>query len=262
MSEKDLLVLLTNDDGGRAPGLQSLKREMEAIARVVMVAPDEERSAASHALTIHDPIRVMEISENNYLLTGTPADCVIFALRKLMPRSPDLVLSGINSGPNLGDDILYSGTVAAAREAALYGIPAVAVSLVAKGEDLDYGPAARFIRDLVEEFYPDQTPRGTALNISIPQGQPAAYRFTRQGSKRAWSSIEEKKDPRGRRCYWIGRDESEVLLEADTDYRAISDGVVSITPLQHDQTDYRSLKLFGENTAGSLLRIGSTDPGP
>ena len=153
---------------------------------------------------------------------------LIFALRKLMPRSPDLVISGINSGPNLGDDILYSGTVAAAREAALYGIPAVAVSLVAKGEDLDYGPAARFIRDLVKEFYPERTPRGTALNVNIPQGQPGAYRFTRQGSKRAWSSIEEKRDPRGRRYYWIGRDESEVLVEADTDYQAINDGVVSL----------------------------------
>ena len=262
MSEKDLLVLLTNDDGGRAPGLQSLKREMEATARVVMVAPDEERSAASHALTIHDPIRVMEVSENNYLLTGTPADCVIFALRKLMPRSPDLVISGINSGPNLGDDILYSGTVAAAREAALYGIPAVAVSLVGKGEVLDYGPAARFIRNLVKEFYPERTPRGIALNVNIPQGQPSAYRFTRQGSKRAWSSIEEKKDPRGRRNYRIGRDESEVLLEADTDYQAINDGIVSITPLQHDQTDYRTLKLLGENTTDELLHVGSPDPNP
>ncbi len=262
MSEKELLVLLTNDDGGRAPGLQSLKREMETTASVVMVAPDEERSAASHALTIHDPIRVMEVSENNYLLTGTPADCVIFALRKLMPRSPDLVISGINSGPNLGDDILYSGTVAAAREAALYGIPAVAVSLVAKGEDLDYGPAARFIRDLVKEFYPERTPRGTALNVNIPQGQPGAYRFTRQGSKRAWSSIEEKRDPRGRRYYWIGRDESEVLVEADTDYQAINDGVVSITPLQHDQTDYRALKILSENTADELLQVASPDAGP
>ena len=262
MSEKELLVLLTNDDGGRAPGLQSLKREMETTASVVMVAPDEERSAASHALTIHDPIRVMEVSENNYLLTGTPADCVIFALRKLMPRFPDLVISGINSGPNLGDDILYSGTVAAAREAALYGIPAVAVSLVAKGEDLDYGLAARFIRDLVKEFYPERTPRGTALNVNIPQGQPGAYRFTRQGSKRAWSSIEEKRDPRGRRYYWIGRDESEVLVEADTDYQAINDGVVSITPLQHDQTDYRALKILSENTADELLHVASPDAGP
>ena len=262
MSEKDLLVLLTNDDGGRAPGLQSLKQEMETIARVVTVAPDEERSAASHALTIHDPIRVMEVSENDYMLTGTPADCVIFALRKLMPQSPDLVISGINSGPNLGDDILYSGTVAAAREAALYGIPAVAVSLVAKGQDLDYGPAACFVRDLVKAFYPDRTPRGTALNVNIPVGKPDAYRFTRQGSKRAWSSIEKKKDPRGRRYYWIGRDEGEVLLEADTDYQAINDGVVSITPLQHDQTDYRTLKLLGETTTDALLHGSSEDPGP
>lgn len=262
MSKEDLLVLLTNDDGGRAPGLQSLKREMETTARVVTVAPDEERSAASHSLTIHDPIRLIEVSEDDYTLTGTPADCVIFALRKLMLRSPDLVISGINSGPNLGDDVLYSGTVAAAREAALYGIPAVAVSLVGKGEDLDYGPAARFIRDLVKEFYPDRTPRGTALNVNIPPGKPGAYRFTRQGSKRAWSSIEEKMDPRGRRYYWIGRDESEVLVESDTDYQAISDGVVSITPLQHDQTDYRTLKLLGNNTTDALLRAGSSDPSP
>ena len=133
---------------------------------------------------------------------------------------------------------------------------------MAKGEDLDYGPAARFIRDLVKEFYPERTPRGTALNVNIPQGQPGAYRFTRQGSKRAWSSIEEKRDPRGRRYYWIGRDESEVLVEADTDYQAINDGVVSITPLQHDQTDYRALKILSENTADELLQVASPDAGP
>ena len=261
MNVKDLLVLLTNDDGGRAPGLQCLKRELETVAKVVVVAPEEERSASSHALTIHDPIRLIEVDEKNYMLTGTPVDCVIFALRKLMSQSPDLVISGINSGPNLGDDILYSGTVAAAREAALYGVPAVAVSLVAQGEDIDYEPAACFIRNLVEEFYPDRIPRGIALNVNIPQGHPSAYRFTRQGSKRAWSSIEEKKDPRGRRYYWIGRDESEVLLEADTDYQAINDGVVSITPLQHDQTDYRTLKLLEETATDELLDVVNPDSG-
>lgn len=247
MNSQGLLILLTNDDGAEAPGLLALKEELSPLGELLVMAPSEERSAVSHGLTIHHPIRVREISERHYALTGTPVDCVLFAVRKLLPRVPDLVVSGINQGPNLGDDILYSGTVAAAREAALYRIPALAVSLVTEGENPDYSAAAGWVHRLIQELYPDRLPAGTFLNVNIPEGEPRQYRFTRQGSKLVASSIEEKSDPRGRSYYWIGPDESEWVVEADTDYQAIRDQVVSITPLQRDQTDYRTLKWYREN---------------
>ena len=244
MNERELLVLVTNDDGVEAKGLLSVKKELADLGRVVVVAPAEERSAVSHGLTIHHPIRVWETSENHYALTGTPVDCVLFAIRKLLPRLPDLVVSGINSGPNLGDDILYSGTVAAAREAALYRIPALAVSLATRKEQPDYEPCARFVHWLIGEFFPDRMPQGSFLNVNFPEGNLEGYRFTRQGSKLAASSVQRKSDPRGRSYYWIGPDESQWIIEADTDYQAIKDRMASITPLQRDQTDYRTLKWY------------------
>ena len=246
MSEQDLLVLATNDDGVEAKGLRAVKEELADLGTVVVVAPAEERSAVSHGLTIHHPIRVREISENHYALTGTPVDCVLFAIRKILPRLPDLVVSGINRGPNLGDDILYSGTVAAAREAALYRIPALAVSLVTRSEKPDYGPAAGCVHWLINDFHPDRIPEGAFLNVNFPEGDLGGYRFTRQGTKLVASSVQEKSDPRGHRYYWIGPDESQWVVEGDTDYQAIEDGMVSITPLQRDQTDYRALKWYKE----------------
>lgn len=243
---EQLLILLTNDDGAESVGLRALKQELDSLGKLVVVAPAEERSAVSHALTIHQPIRVREIEEDHYSLTGTPVDCVLFAVRKLLPRLPDLVLSGINNGPNLGDDILYSGTVAAAREAALYRVPALAVSLVTRNENPNFSPAAAFIKKIVQELYPGRIPQGSFLNVNIPEGDPRDYRFTRQGSKLVASSIQEKSDPRGRTYYWIGPDESEWVVEADTDYQAIKDRVVSITPLQRDQTDYRTLRWYNK----------------
>lgn len=242
MKDRDLLILLTNDDGVEAQGLMSLKQELAAFGRVVVVAPYEERSAVSHGLTIHQPLRILELSADYYALTGNPADCVIFAVQKLLPRLPDLVVSGINHGPNLGDDVLYSGTVAGAREAAVHLIPAMAVSLVTRGASPDFRPAARFACRILRDLFPEHIVPGVFLNVNVPEGDPGEYRFTRQGSKRASSSIQEKRDPRGRTYYWIGRDESEWLVEADTDYQAVRDDVVSVTPLQRDQTDYSSLK--------------------
>ena len=244
MGMKGLSLLLTNDDGVGAKGLLALKAELSPlVGSIKVVAPDEERSGVSQGLTIHRPIRVIEVEQDHYALTGTPADCVIFALRKLLPSWPDLVVSGINHGPNLGDDVIYSGTVAAAREALLHGIPAIAVSMVSGDDsDMDFGAAARFIGGLIEELYP--LPKGTFLNVNIPDGNPATYRFTRQGNKAVAGSIEEKEDPRGRKYYWIGPDESQWIVEADTDYEAIREGIVSVTPLQRDQTDYKVLKSY------------------
>ena len=251
MKRRKLTLLLTNDDGVRAEGLLALRSEMAGLGRPIVVAPDEERSGVSHGLTIHHPIRVSKIDADRYSLTGTPADCVLFAIQKL-GCTPDLVISGINHGPNLGDDILYSGTVAAAREGSLYGVPSVAVSLVVAELGSDFGPAARFVRELIHEFYPDRFSDGCFLNINVPPGNPQTYRFTRQGSKLPAGSVEEKQDPRGRKYYWIGRDESRWVLGAGTDYRAVREGFISITPLQRDQTDYRTLKWYA----------GQTDPTP
>ncbi len=246
MIQQDWLILLTNDDGAEARGLLTLKAELAVLGSVVVVAPHDERSAVSHGLTIHHPIRTIKIAKNHFALTGTPADCVIFAIRKLLPRPPDLVISGINRGANLGDDIIYSGTVAGAREAANYNIPSIAASLVTRDQVPNYRPAGRFLQRIIPELVRDRIPGGTFLNINIPKGRPNHSRFTRQGSKLATSSIEEKKDPRGRKYYWISRDEIQWTPEPDTDYQAILDQTVSITPLQKDQTDYRTLKRYGE----------------
>lgn len=250
MEKPELLILLTNDDGAEARGLLALQEELKNLGRVIVVAPAEERSAVSHALTIHMPIRLIELAADHFALTGTPADCVLFAIRKLLPRPPDLVVSGINHGPNLGDDILYSGTVAGAREAALHSVPAVAVSHLNGRSEIDFEPAARYSVELIRKLYADKIPAGTYLNINLPSGKPRGFRFTRQGSRRLYSSVEEKKDPRGRSYYWIGRDESVWLLESETDYQAIQDGFVSVTPLHRDQTDYRTLKACTEDPAG------------
>ena len=165
---------------------------------------------------------------------------------------PDLVVSGVNHGPNLGDDIIYSGTVAGAREAAIHRLPSVAASSLGSHREFNFGPAAGFVRRIIDELFP--FPEGTFLNINVPEGDPVSYRFTRQGAKAAEGSIEEKRDPRGRRYYWIARDESEWMVEADTDYEAIREGEVSVTPLQRDQTDYSSLASFkkhrGETVRG------------
>ncbi len=247
---KEPVILLTNDDGSQAEGLRALKEELLTVGTVVVVAPDEERSGVSQALTIHQPIRVLEVSKNHYALTGTPTDCVLFALRKLLTHPPDLVVSGINDGPNLGDDVIYSGTVAAAREAALHQITAFAFSLVTHRKKPSFAYGARFARRLIQELEP--VSEGSFLNVNIPEGKPEAYRFTRQGSRVVSSSIEEKQDPRGRKYYWIGRNKSEWLVEADSDYEAVRQGLVSVTPLQRDQTDYHLLKTYVEDGLENL----------
>ena len=163
---------------------------------MIVVAPVEEKSGVSHALTIHHPIRIIEKGEDRYALTGTPADCVIFALTKILSTPPSLVVSGINAGPNLGDDVHYSGTVAGACEAALRQFPSIAASLAGPYETADYSRAARFVRDLVKQISPEMMPAGTYWNVNIPEGEIKGLRFTRQGSRLAFAEIEEKRDPR------------------------------------------------------------------
>jgi len=239
------LILLTNDDGAGSPGLEALRDSLSGLGSVYVVAPTEERSACSHSLSIHHPVRIRQIDQKTFTVSGSPADCVVLALRKILPEPPALVVSGINDGPNLGDDVVYSGTVAGAREAAMWGVPAMAVSLVSRKRP-EFAKAGAFARRLAEELDWSAFPAGSFLNVNVPSTGDFSYRLTRQGSKRVFSAIEEKKDPRGRTYYWIGRDLSELNVDADTDYRAIQDGVISVTPLMKDQTDYRSLRDWRE----------------
>jgi 5'-nucleotidase len=242
-SDNERLILLTNDDGVKALGLRCLRRTLSRLGRVIVVAPSEERSGSSHSLTMHQPVRISSSEEDVYAVTGTPVDCVIFALRKILPRLPDLVVSGLNHGPNLGDDVLYSGTVGAAREAALAGVPSLAVSLLGSKKE-EFVAAAEFVVRLISEVRAEKLPEGLFLNINVPRGCPSEYRFTRQATKRADSAVEEKKDPRGRTYYWIGADLGQWNVHADSDYQAVQNGLISVTPLQRDQTDYRALETF------------------
>jgi 5'-nucleotidase len=226
MPDFEKLILLTNDDGVKAVGLGALRHALEGFGRIFVVAPSEEKSACSHSLTIHHPVRIEETQTDVFAVTGTPVDCVVMAFRQILPRLPDLVISGINHGANLGDDTFYSGTVAGAREAALWGVPAIAVSLVSRRID-EYENAAHFVSSLVRKV---EIPTGCFLNVNIPEGKPSDFRYTRQGMKRVSSAVEEKQDPRGNEYYWIGLDESELRIEQDADYKAIQGGYISEPP--------------------------------
>ncbi|MBI4484351.1 MAG: 5'/3'-nucleotidase SurE [Acidobacteria bacterium] len=240
------LILLTNDDGIQAEGLRRLKDHVAGLGDVVVVAPETERSAVSHGLTLHDPLRIRQVGKDAYAVNGTPADCVILALRKILTGRPDLVISGINHGGNLGDDIIYSGTVAAAREASIHMIPAFAVSLVVLDRDYGFDHAARFSAELAQEVLDRGLPSGTFLNVNVPPKKYLGVWMTRQGSKVAESHIFENADPRGRKYYWIGEQKAEWHREADSDYEAIIHSMVSITPLGKDQTDHEALGVLAK----------------
>lgn len=235
------LILLTNDDGSRSPGLLELKKALEGAGHVIVVAPHQERSACSHSLS-RTTIEAVEESVGHYALSGTPADCVIFAVRRMLPRPPDLVISGINRGPNLGEDVLYSGTVAGAREGALQGIPSLAVSLATRAVHPDFKPAARWTRGFVDAFHWQQLPAGAFLNANLPEGKnPGPVRLTHQGGRSSFGPVQEERDSEGRRRYWIARQEFEWIDDHAVDYQALREGCISLTPLHCDQTDYRTL---------------------
>jgi len=234
-------ILITNDDGIHAPGLTALEAALAPLGDVIVVAPDSERSATSQAITIHSPLRVYALDERHYAVSGTPADAVILALHQLMKTPPALVVSGVNPGANLGENLIYSGTVAGALEATLHGVPALAVSLATR-KQLDFSVAAAFAAELAALVLREGLPPGVMLNVNVPRGEPKGVRFTCQSRKITQNIIYEKHDPRGRPYYW--QDESVAFenVEADSDYSAILAHEISITPLQVDRTDYPSLK--------------------
>ncbi|HEX2253450.1 MAG TPA: 5'/3'-nucleotidase SurE [Thermoanaerobaculia bacterium] len=246
-------ILVTNDDGIYSEGIKRLAEELAKIAEVVVVAPDREQSATSHSLTLHRPLRIRKLEENQYAIDGTPTDCVNMAvLHLLKDRPPDLVASGINFGSNLGDDVTYSGTVSATFEASLLDIPSIAFSQRV-GEHFSFERGARFARRMVEELVTGELPGDLLLNVNFPEGELRGVAFTRLGRRRYQQTVVEKLDPRGRKYYWI-HGEPEWREEEGTDFAAIESGKVSITPLHLDLTDYRGLETLGP-VQESMLRL-------
>jgi 5'-nucleotidase len=235
-------VLITNDDGIQAAGLRALVTAMHGIGRVSVVAPDQERSAASQSLTLRRPIFFDEVTEGEWAVEGTPTDAMIVALHQLFHDvPPDLVISGINRGDNLGDDIFYSGTVGAAMEATLNHVPAFAMSLVHGGGTFVYDEAAQFARQLAERVLADGLPPGVLLNVNVPQPWSGGVRFTRQSKKITRTALLQGTDPRGRTYYWLNQEPSLGKVDPASDYAAICAGDVSVTPLELDLTHEVSL---------------------
>jgi 5'-nucleotidase len=241
-------ILLTNDDGFDAPGLAALTEAMSPLGQVVVVAPDRERSAASHALTLNRPLRVQRVAERRYRIDGTPTDCVHLAIDHLTGGSlPDLVVSGINRGLNVGDDVTYSGTVAGALEGTLLHVPSIAFSAETTADGaVDYAQAAKFSRGVAERVLQRGLAPGVLLNVNVPHSPAQGVRVTRQGTRRYRATAEERIDPSGRPYYWIAGRDMTPTGEADGDHLAISDGCISITPLQANLTDERGLGEIGD----------------
>lgn len=232
-------ILLTNDDGIHSDGLITLERALRELGDVYVVAPAAEMSGASHSLTLARPLRIRQIDSRHWTVDGTPTDCVTLALHKILEEAelPQVCVSGINHGGNLGDDATYSGTVAGALEATILGVPGIAVSLVAR-ENFDFTEAARFAVLSTRKILSEGLPEGTLLNINVPQSDIKGVKVTRQGIKNARPVISEHIDPRGKPYFWIGEQYFRSNAEDGTDYRAIEQGYVSITPLKSDMTDH------------------------
>ena len=242
MSEKAIKILLSNDDGVHAEGIRVLAEALSDLADITIVAPDRNRSGASNSLTLEQPLRVNELSAGNYSVQGTPTDCVHFALNELMKDDlPDLVLSGINHGANLGDDVLYSGTVAAAMEGHFLGVQSIAFSLVG---NVHFTTAAHIARHLVEQHLASPIPINRLLNVNIPDvplEDLKEIRVTRLGARHHVEAMIKQQDPRGHDIYWLGPPGKEQDAGEGTDFYAIEQGYVSLTPLQVDLTAHESL---------------------
>ena len=240
-----MIILVTNDDGIHSKGIIVLAKALQGIGDVFVVAPDREKSAIAHSLTLHRPLRAEKIRKNFYAVDGTPADCVHLGVNVILPERPGLVVSGINKGGNLGDDITYSGTVSAAFEATLLGLPSFAISLVSRSH-FKFDVAGRFAARVAQEILKEGLSKDTLLNINVPNLDEAkikSYKITQQGR---WvhngSAVIEKVDPRGKKYYWIGGGQLVFDKRKDTDFEAVSNASISITPLHLDLTHYPSIR--------------------
>jgi 5'-nucleotidase len=238
-------ILVTNDDGIHSKGIIVLGKALQEIGEVWVVAPDREKSAIAHSLTLHRPLRVEKIRRHYYAVDGTPADCVYLGVNLILPQRPQLIVSGINKGGNLGDDVTYSGTVSAAFEGTLLGIPSFAISLVSRGR-FKFHTAARFAVRVAQSLLKKRLPKGTFLNINVPnldEEEIRSYKITKQGR---WShngnAVVEKVDPRGGKYYWIGSEDLIFEKSGETDFEAVSNSYISVTPLHRDLTNYSSIR--------------------
>ena len=244
-------ILVSNDDGYRAPGIAVLAEALSVEYEVSVVAPDRNCSGASNSLTLDSPIRIKELKDGVFRVSGTPTDCVHLALTGLLSEDPDIVVSGINAGANLGDDVIYSGTVAAAMEGRFLGYPAIALSLVF-GEDSGhrhYDTAAEAAIRLVRQLQRDPLPADTILNVNVPDlpwERLRGYRSTRLGHRHKAEPVVKATDPRGKTIYWVGPAGAEQDAGPGTDFHALREGYVSVTPLQVDLTRHNALDAVGE----------------
>ncbi|HMD83922.1 MAG TPA: 5'/3'-nucleotidase SurE [Terriglobia bacterium] len=233
-------ILITNDDGITAPGIKALEQSLAALGEVTVIAPDREMSATSQAISLHTPLRIHGIDDRHYGVGGTPADSVILALYHILPQRPDLVVSGINPGANMGENVVYSGTVGGAMEAAVHGVPSFAISLASR-KDPDFSSAAAFAAQLATKILQEGLEPGVCLNVNVPRGEVHGVRITRQSQKISQNLVLEQKDPRGRPHYWLDETVEVTDVEPDSDYGAILAREISVTPLQVDRTHYPSL---------------------
>ncbi|MFN2412081.1 MAG: 5'/3'-nucleotidase SurE [Pyrinomonadaceae bacterium] len=236
-------ILITNDDGIHSEGLAALEAAMKPLGEVYVVAPESEMSGASHSLTLGRPLRIRRIDERHWTIDGTPTDCVTLALNRILSvdERPNICVSGINHGANLGDDATYSGTVAGAMEATILSVPGIAFSLVANRSH-DFTESAKVAFEVTRKALIDGLPDWTLLNVNIPKGEPKGIRITRQGFKEARPVISEHIDPRGKPYYWIGEVRSGFRAEGGTDFEAVDEGYVSVTPMRSDLTNHKALE--------------------
>lgn len=255
------LILVTNDDGVMAPGLRALAEAAATLGDVVVLAPDRNRSGVSHMISLLRPLRATEVQPSWWMVDGSPADCVYLGVHELLPRRPDLVLSGVNAGPNMSFDVHYSGTVGAAMEGTLLGVPSVAVSLTdpVRGS---FEHAARFARGVAEQILSDGLPTNIVLNINVPRGIPSEWQVTFLGHRLFRHSVHRRDDPRGGTYYWIGGIPAEPHDIPGSDCNAVAEGRISVTPLGVDITASRHRKLLGEWEVEGARRAPSREPPP
>ena len=239
-------ILVTNDDGVHAPGIAALAAALAPLGEVTVVAPHHESSAIGHALTLARPLRLEEIRPRVYMVDGTPTDCVNVAITHVLTAPPDLVVSGINTGWNIGDDVTYSGTVSGALEGALLGVPSIAVSTERRRRsprhvEYDFPPAALAARVVAEAVLDRGLPKNTFLNVNVPFGPNKGVRVTVQGKRNHVTEVEERLDPRGRRYFWIEEGQNDWEPHDRSDFQAVRDGYISVTPLQPDLTAFDAL---------------------
>jgi len=234
-------ILVTNDDGVHSEGIKALAEAVRPLGDVVVVAPIQEASAIGHALTLRRPLRIDTIGRNVFAVDGTPTDCVNLAITHVLKGKPDLIVSGINKGWNLGDDVTYSGTVSGALEGALLEIPSIAVSTQRVRDECEFGPSAMAAASAAQAVLERGLPKFTLLNINVPKGPNKGFRVTVQAKRNHVTVVNERIDPRQRAYYWIEEGENDWEPHDRSDYQAVRDGYISITPLQPDMTAYDAL---------------------